>query len=334
MGTGVGPDALRLMARRWVIDAAWSWDHGTDGFVWIARRLPQRFAVEKVGDRSRLIVTTTVVDGIEDGARAREALRGFNLVSKGSMWLHSAERGAIELHCGIELDPARLEAQTHDLSTFALLQLFTAEILAAPLAESAGGRPAYRPHPTSGVRDEPDEILTMVDQALVPIGMSPSQFADPDEMATALAEFEGSPFAVETLVDGVVIRGSTTLDGAGVEVRIDPLAGDPDLGAGLLATVRLSAGAGAGAGATPGAGAPDPDRWAWHLNVAERAGAFAGPLNGAWEPYDDDSGTGVVHTAFTPNALSRGGSAREAAATTVRRAVWAAGRTAAGRTAS
>ena len=323
LGTGIGPDALRLMARRWVIDAAWSWDHGTDGFVWIGRRLPQRFAVEEVGDRRRLIATTTVVDGLVDGARAREALRGFNLLSKGSMWLHNAERGAIELHCGIELDPEHLETRTHDLSTFALLQLFTAEILAAPLAESAGGRPAYRPHPTSGVRDEPDEILTMVDQALVPIGMSPSQFADPDEMSAAVAAFEGSALSVASPADEGVVRASATVDGVEVEVCIDPLAGDPDLGSGLTATVRLTAGMTSEPGATP-----DPDVWAWHLNVAERSGAFVGPLYGAWEPYTDSSRKGVIHTWFTPNALSRVGSAHAAVAITVRRALWAAGRAA------
>ena len=314
---GVGPDALRLMARRWVIDEAWSWDHGADGFVWIGQRLPQRFAVEEAGERHRLIVTTTVVDGLEDGAGAREALRGFNLVSKGSMWLYNAERGTIELHCGIELDPAYLDPRTHDLSTFALLQLFTGEILAETLAESAGGRPAYQAHPTSGVREEPDEVLTMVDQALVPIGMGPSQFADPGEMALAEAAFEGSAFTVAAGVDQIAVRASASVDGVAVEVCLDPRTGDPDLGSGLMATVRIGAQAAQGS---------DPDDWAWHLNVAERSGAFDGPLYGAWEPYDRDSEGGVIHSWFTPNALSRAGKAGQTAAVTLRRAVWAAGR--------
>jgi hypothetical protein len=317
MGEGVGPDALRLMARRWVIDQAWSWDHGPRGFVWLGQRLPQRFAVEEAGDRLRLIASTTVVEGVDDGARARRALRGYNLLGKGSMWLHDAEHGTIALHCGIELDPGQLEARTHDLSTFALIQLYTGEILAEVLAEAAGGRPAHRPHPTSGVREEADEILTMVDQALVPIGMGPSQFADPDEMAAAAAAVDGSVLTLSPHEDGLVVEASATVEGLSVELRLDPWVGDPDLGSGLRATVRLDA-----------APKEAAEAWAWELNAAERAGLFEGPLYGAWEPYEGDGGSGVIHTWFTPNALSTVGRARDTMEVGLRRALWAAGRSA------
>jgi hypothetical protein len=323
MGEGLGSDALRLMARRWVIDEAWSWDHGPAGFTWIGHRLAQRFAVQEAGERLRLVASTTVVEGIADGARARRALSGFNLLGKGSMWLHHAERGTIELHCGIELDAESLEARTHDLSTFALLQLYTGEILAERLAEASGGRPAHRPHPTSGVREEGDEILTMVDQALVPIGMGPSQYADPDEIAAAAAVFDGSGFALAADAEPLVVQASATIDGTAVQIGVDPLTGDPDLGSGLLTTVRLFA-----------PSTRDLEDWAWYLNVVERAGDFEGPLHGAWEPFGEadlggrEGESGVLHTWFTPNALSTVGRARESADVALRRAHWAAEKTA------
>jgi hypothetical protein len=123
-----------------------------------------------------------------------------------------------------------------------------------------------------------------------------------------------------------VVQASATVDGVAVEIRVDPLTGDPDLGSGLLTTVRLVA-----------ASDRDPEEWAWYLNVVERAGDFAGPLNGAWEPFGEpdsrgrEGGPGVLHTGFTPNALSTVGRARESADVALGRALWATEKTAGSR---
>jgi len=114
---------------------------------------------------------------------------------------------------------------------------------------------------------------------------------------------EGRRVAIMGRTEEKLRAAAAAVEGMAVEMCVDPLTGDSDLGSGLLTTVRLVAGS-----------ARDPEEWAWYLKVAERAGDFAGPPNGAGDPFGEvdpggrEGGSRVLHTWLTPNALSTVGS--------------------------
>lgn len=358
LGSDLGGEALRHMVRRWVIDREWAWDLGPTSFEWLGYRRPQSFRIEsgRRGTGTRLVATTRVVDGVPDVAAAREALEGFNRTAKGSTWWVD-DSGEITLHCATPIDETSLEAATHDLSVVALVQLFTGEVMAEAVAELVGGRPVVAEHPVSGPRADSDEILTMVEQALIPVGLSPSQFLRPEAIASARTTLEGSRWrAVADEEEGPIVvarwgagsgveapggggRGDGTAEvpsegrsGAVVDaaadhpagrllsrmrVEVDPISQDPDLGSGLFTRIIAPCDVGGDGGAV------DPAAWALFLNRAERAGAFDGPTYGAWDVAEDEAGA-VVHTWFTLSALYGADRVRERTTIALRRAEWAA----------
>ncbi len=363
LGSELGGRALRQMVQRWGIRGEWAWDQGPTRFSWLGSRRPQSFAVEVgiEGGAPRLVATTRVVEGVPDAAAARGELEGYNRLAKGSTWWVDDE-GGISLHCATPIDDEGLDGATHDLSAIALIQLFTAEVMADPVAEAVGGRPVVGVHPRSGTRSEADDVLAMVEQALVPIGLGGSQFARPEVMEAAGVVMREQGWGRLHDGGGLVVVGTAPSapagaagagGGAGAGVPDgasgDPegASGDPDgvfggasgdprprVGAAIRVEVDpITRDPDLGAGLTTrvvvpleavgSLGGQGAARLARRLNRAEREGRFEGPLYGAWDVADDDD-RAIVHTWFTYNALFGPARVRERTEVSVRRAAWVA----------
>jgi hypothetical protein len=74
----------------------------------------------------------------------------------------------------------------------AAMQLKEASLLAPLITEVVRGEPAYSGHPENGMRPEPDEMTSLVDQLVMPRGIEPSAYRG-SEMAGLQDKFFGLP---------------------------------------------------------------------------------------------------------------------------------------------
>lgn len=195
-----------------------------------------------------------------------------------SAWVHEGNRGWIE--------PL--------LSVAATLQLHEAENHASSLARFLDGKAHHSGHPELGVREEPDEIATVVEKVVLPLGSGPSSW-EYAELADACERYMQQPPCLLAHAGGFGFTAE--FPWGDVSSLLQVTAGDrhPFYGSGLLLRQRF-----------PFATEDEVDlvRVALDLNEADVS-------RGAADAYGFGSccvdGGDLVFVAFYPNAAHRVG---------------------------
>lgn len=309
-----GLHMLGVLYRQLMIDDQWS-VRRERGFTWWGYRLAQHIEVDPPIashglDWCNLRVWTEVVRDVDPSTNPAQTLATVNLQATLSALVWDEATASINECCTIGVHQDNVGWLGKILATAAVLQNTAAHSRANALAKACGGAAAASDHPTSGLRPELDDMLSVPAQVVVPAGTEPSAFEGP--LSEGLAKFAadmgwyGTSDATGIVVE-VPYTGSrpaftrdpqdpdTALETALVRTFTDQP--HPQFGHGSLLVTQLPI-------------APGPDESiavANTLNAAEAVGdVTAPPLLGAWCPdVLSKDGNGLAFCSFLPTS-SRG----------------------------
>jgi hypothetical protein len=242
--TDIGLMALDLIHKQLMIDEPWTVREDRS-FSWIAYRLLQTVQASPLRESrehqvSDVSVRTIVVRDVEaPPISVAEILAKQNAESVGSAFMYLPEFKSIISICAYHVHEQTLEYRSAELASYAILQLYEAEVYADELAAAVHGKVAREAHPDGGFREVPDGMMAAVRDVFLPAGSKPSAFADPREMAAVASLCDESPFAtMGSGIDGVCIEvpfgeSDSTL------ITLKPQALHRWLGSGLLVTTSL-----------------------------------------------------------------------------------------------
>lgn len=236
------------------VDAEWVEDH-EGGFRWWPHLLRQEIyadgqrtgfdgsGLEKVVVRTDVCTLNGAVPVTHPGITALTRLATMSGLV--------LDNGRLRLHAHAWVDSSNLPLYQMVLGTVAGLQISEAALIAGLLEEEGLGEPDYSSHPTSGVREEPDEIASVVETVIVPMGQGkppwPARMLDDlretymDHPPCLMANSDASgltaefPFGVASSLLRVEMtqshpaigNGMMVLNSFNVEDLEDPLLDDP-----------------------------------------------------------------------------------------------------------
>ena len=315
----IGIEALERIHKALLIDDEWT-EWGSRSFEWIGHRLKQRLNASPVFDDgdfhlSRLTAETVVVDEVsapED--RVAAVLSDLNQHALGNAYSYRREERRIVATAVTVVHADTLDWRSTQFEAYAIAQIAVGEAEADYLAARTGGQVAVRSHPTIGKRQEPDDMLNVVEDLYATDGRLSSRFESAFEFETMGDVARGSP-RVATLggsATGIALEVAfahgTSLTMFATDVR------HRRIGNGL--SVRLSL--------PMTVGQEDGERIATFLNDREANGESDALHYGAWYCANrQDCGATITYGLFFPNRLYRLGVAQDAGYAIVRRALWA-----------
>ncbi len=286
-------EVLRFLTARMQIEAEWAVQERTS-FTWWAHTLAQRVWVaeprEFQGVELRTLhIETDVLAGVPMDATTWTRLANINQFATLSAYVADVSQGTIRLHASVSLTSDNwLLARSIALHAMAL-QMADACAEAAELAPAFGGSVAATPHPLRGLREQPDEMVGILD-IYQQRGDGDSPF-NADEIAQ-LVHLDPRPW---TMAANEEHRLNADLDFATdvhARLQLDASERHPSLGSGLQMRLLLPV-------------EPD-DAIAQKLNASECLEPDAHQL-GAW---CTDREHGLMFTGFVPAAAHAPGLAR------------------------
>ena len=177
------------------VDAAWSVER-PGGFSWWPHKQRQDIFVDRQRTETdgtvleRLVVSTVIGTlGKADDANHEQvsSLTGISTLS-GMV----CEGRNLRLHAHAWVDKSNQPLYDMVLGLVAGLQIHEAALLAAALEKAGLAHPSITPHPVNGLRSEPDEIATVVETLIAPMGQKETPW--PAEMFEDLQEnYLGGP---------------------------------------------------------------------------------------------------------------------------------------------
>lgn len=191
------------------IDEEWSVREGR-GFTWWGKDFAQRvWAEPPVRDQgldvSRLTAVTTIVAGVTPSARLDKLLTGLNgLTANLSAFVLDRKRKEVSLICSTKVydnpkksgGDAFVDASRRLFAIASATQASQAHLISEPLADLLGGRRATSVHPSSGPRDEADEIVEMALPRYCNMGKEPSVWRGPEMNAARKAFLQMGAFTI------------------------------------------------------------------------------------------------------------------------------------------
>jgi hypothetical protein len=316
----VAATTLKTIHQHLRIDEEWTvW--GDRGFSWMGFRLQQRFFVSlPFEDAGMQVQRVWSVTPVVDDVRAPEdqilgILSGLNRFSVGEALVWDSYNRRVLCHTGAIVHEETLPWRPGQIADYAILALRTCEDRAGQLAELLDGRVSAWPHPQSGHRQEPDEMLYVGERLFVPQGQEPNRYASEEEFAAVYADVVNTPFfSAGGSAEGIVIEvpfgdSDTSLIQLHTDVR------HPTFGNGLLCTLKVR---------LPESVAGTGPKLANELNYLEAQGDLPSGNFGAW---CEDQAAGqplLAHSRFLPNLIYRKLLAVDTARIAVNRAIWAA----------
>ena len=286
-------EVLRFLTARMQIDAAWAVQEQT-AFTWWAHTLAQRVWVaparEVMGVAVRTVhIETDLLADVPMTESTWARLAGINRFAALSAYVADRSQGTVRLHASVSLTPENwLLARSIALHAMAL-QMADAFAESAALAIAFGGGVNATPHPRQGLREQPDEMVGVV-EVYQQRGQGESPFGA-DEIAE-LVQLEPRPWVRAA---NELHRLDADLEFApGMPARLELDAGErhASLGSGLQMRLLLPV-------------EPD-DQVAQKLNANECLEPDAHQL-GAWCV---DADKGLMFTGFVPAAAHTPGLAR------------------------
>lgn len=308
----VGQATVDFVYRRLKVDDWWA-VRGGRGYAWWGGSLAQYVWAEPCFDDAGVLLSRVHV--------RTDVLTEFADTDAQIAALQTPMRGAtVSGLARAPDDPTRLQlaasACVHTdtqawlqelLAWVAPMQAAEAEVLASELAGQAGLGPAWSVHPSAGPRAGADEMLSLPDAVIRPLGQGPSLWRGP-EMESLVPLLQRPPCALVTGdEDGLTAEypfGTRTS-----LLQMNTEEPHPWLGAGLATRLTL-----------PRGGVLDDGREALCLNERELSSLTRAPFLGSWCA----GPLGLTHTAFLPNALHKAGALTNLAMYAVQRARWTA----------
>ena len=308
----VGRDALDHVFTNIGIDPEWSL-RDPRAFTWWGSRFATRVWAEPEVDDDGFLITrlraeTDLVRGARTDAASDLYLAAIGrFASLSGVVRDAADPGTLRLHTSVFVHAETLEQYLRIFEPAVILQSELAHRTAAVVAEGVGGEPAESPHPASGFRGSPDEILALPQVILRRDGES-SVWAG-SEMASLVEFFQRPPCLMasgdeEALTAEFPFLGESSLLTLATEVP------NPTLGRGLLALLRIPS------------GGSEEERagLAVRLNAREKMQYTRTHFAGSW--CGDDRG--ATYVSFLPNLVYAPGLLTNLAAGLVVRARWVA----------
>lgn len=295
-----GLTAVGKLFEQMMIDAEWA-VRRPRGFTWWGYRLAQHVEAGEPYEIADGVIGAVVriwTEVVHDVDESHEPLLGMlsavNGMESMSAVVFDPERRAVDecLTCAVFDDT--VDTWVPVLATAAIFQNTAAHSRARALAEVVEGVPAESSHPTSGQREEMDELLDGAADWVAASGQKESAFigerlAGIPEFAARFGMFstgDESGFTAE-IGFGSTDNGQTAL----VQVFTDQP--HPELGSGALWVARFPIRFESDHGL----------RLAGQLNLIEASGEAPSKLLGAWTSRDDE----VVYVSFVPSMLARDG---------------------------
>jgi hypothetical protein len=159
----LGSEILARLERDLSIDPRWVVATG-DTRTWWLTGLPQRVWVDPVNLLGgvpwiRVHASTVVSRAATPSPATYQAIASLNVSAITSGLVLDAERSEVFLHCQATFDATRPIGGRYELLRSAVaLQAAVSDLLGRQLPTSAGERPRV-PHPTSGMRETPSELI-------------------------------------------------------------------------------------------------------------------------------------------------------------------------------
>jgi hypothetical protein len=275
------------------VDDAWSVDR-PGGFSWWPHHQRQDVFVDRQRTEAdgrvleRLVVSTEIAT-LEKAEFANHgeisALTGLATLS-GMV----CEGRSLRLHAHAWVDRSNQPLYSLVLGLVAGLQIHEAAFLAAAVLQAGLGQPATTPHPRNGLRVEPDEIASLVDTLIAPIGLKETPW--PDEMFEDLVgKFLGGPpcLLATDAPTGMAAEFPFGTESSLLQATTDQV--HPVVGKGLWLLNSFSM------EDIPGDHSLNPlSLNAWEIEHANQ------PFFGSWCPPKDDR---LDYVTFVPNLMSQ-----------------------------
>ncbi len=173
----VGLEVIRNQYKNAKVDACWSiWDD--DGYTWWGHHLAQRIwrdkPVVEAGDEIWIVrARTDLAARVPDEDETYLHLAQLNSTGSTSSLVFDPEQRTMKLHCSFPVIADFAPAAGEAFSWAAAVQAATAEMAAnSELLKQFSGVPDVSAHPVSGSRDEADDMLNIIANAVVPLGRS------------------------------------------------------------------------------------------------------------------------------------------------------------------
>jgi hypothetical protein len=286
-------EVLRFLTARMQIEAEWAVQEQTS-FTWWAHTLAQRVWITPPRDVMGVAVRTVHIEtdlltGVPMTVSTWARLAGINRFASLSAYVASQPQGTVRLHASVSLTPDNwLLARSIALHAMAL-QMADAFAEAEELADTFGGRIDATPHPVKGLREEPDEMIGVLD-IYQQRGAGESPFA-PDELAE-LVHLEPRPWLMASNQLHRLEADLAFASDRPARLELDTSEKHPALGSGLQVRLMLPL---------------EPDEQiAQKLNANECLEPDAHQL-GAWCV---DEERGLMFTGFVPAAAHAPGLSR------------------------
>ena len=308
----LGLSVLDDLYRDLQISPAWSLREPR-GFTWWGSRFATRvWAEPEVDDHGYRITRLRAETGFVRGTRTDAASDVFlatigRFAGLSGIVRDEADPGTLKLHTSVFVHPETAAQYLRIFQTAVVLQAETAHRTAAVVAATVGGEPAESPHPVTGLRGSPDDLLALP-RLLLERGGGSSAWAG-REMEHVVNLFQHPPCLMasgdeEGLSAEFPFLAESSLLTLGTSER------HPALGSGLLAILRIPA----------GASGEERASLAMRLNALEKEQFTRTHFAGSW--CSDDCG--VAYVSFLPNLVHAGGLLTNLATGMVVRARWVA----------
>ncbi len=273
------------------IDEEWVVDY-EKGFRWWPHLLKQEIFVSDqrtVADGSRLdkvVVSTDVCSLKEPGMVTHPGI--IELTNLATMSGLVAHGGKLRLHAHAWVDGSNLPLYKMVLGTVAGIQISEAALIARLLQEDGLGEPDTSAHPTSGLREEPDEITSVVEALIAPMGDGDPPW--PREMLDDVREtYMDQPPCLMAISDPSGLTAEFPFGEESSLLRVNLTQNHPLLGNGMMVSNTFNV-----------ENLDDPllenpiGMNGWEVEHGD------GPFLGSWQ--EQDSGS-MSFVSFVPNAL-------------------------------
>ena len=343
----VGLRVVEAIRSRLLLDPEWTEEH-EDGFSWWSYRFRQRFRVEGPIALEGLPTwwasfETDVLAGIT-GPDERTAFIAMAANRVSNLFETVLEEGRLRHRVRVYLLPETLEHRVALLTDRALLSNVEAHRMADAFVEQAGEmgletkrlRADESSHPVLGARPDPDAILAVPLQILLPLGRAPLPPERRPDLEAAKAVLRGTRLPridvrqLPSGSDGLNALFST--DGAVGSYALNLGVRHPALGSGALSLLHVASSdlVGRRDGETMFAAAR---RTADVLNAAEwrtwepllSLSAWVPRRKPGTDPDDGDAPVALAYPVFHPNATLVPGLATELVTDAARRFAWVVG---------
>lgn len=322
-----------------MVDEEWS-VRTPHGFTWWPHRAAQRVEVGEPFEPGgaawcRVCVETDVLafDG-EPAQKMEEVLAGLMRFPPMAAFRVDRMARRVSLVSALAVSDSLAPSFVPLLAVAAILQAAYAELGTDAVARETGARAAWSLHPSAGERPEPDDLLRLVPERIVPAGDGVSRWDDPAELLASADDLAGTSGRARALPGGLnarfpFLRGAADpfAPAASSLLQVRTRETHPELGRGVFLRLFLPGGDALLRGRSVASVALD-------LNGEEFSdGRFPGQGLGSWTAESSEPETELpvapgpprlCHVTFLPNYVRVPEALRNAVADAAKRAEWVA----------